>query len=781
VAYSGKKSILHGAMLASFLAAALSALPALGESGNSLWLRYLPLADTAARNQAKTHITQIVVPGTSATLTALRAELQRGCDSLLAQSTPASATIGSDGAVLAGTPASSSVIAGLGLPLDPSPEAYLIRSMTVGGKSATVIASQGEIGALYGAFHLLRLLQTGKSIANLDISEKPKIRRRLLNHWDNLDGTIERGYAGASLWKWAELPGTVDPRYTQYARACASVGINGAVLNNVNNSANGKILSTAYIAKIAALANALRPYGVRIYLSAYFNAPQEVGGLSTSDPLNASVISWWAAKADEIYAAIPDFGGFLVKANSEGQPGPKTYGRTHAQGANCLADALAPHGGVVIWRAFVYDDAIDADRMKRAYLEFKPLDGKFRDNVIVQAKNGPFDFQPREPVHPLFGGLSNTHVGMECQITMEYLGQSTHLVYLAPLWKEALDFDTYQNGAGSTVAKVVDGSRDADTMTSIAGVANTGNAANWCGHDFLQANWFAFGRLAWNHDQTSEAIAEDWTRMTWGNSPEIVATIPAMMAGSREACVNYMTPLGLVGLFHAGDHYGPDPGYNGDATHIDYNSVYWHKADAAGLGYERSSTGSNMVGQYSPTVRDRFNNIATTPPEYLAVFHHVKWDYVVPSTGRTFWNELCQRYCSGTQYVTGLRGQWTTLNGKVDAERYAAVAAKLAAHETNANLWRTTCLNYFKTFSNMTIPGCSQIVTLQDPRTTPMLPAPLLPIYLYQSSGRLLRIFPGRQSDFILKGRQAGGGDLAEGVYFLRQGETKLRIVVDPR
>ncbi len=770
-------SVLFG----TFLAAAAAALSAFGETGNSLWLRYVSLSDTVQRNQARASITQIVVPGTSATLTALRGELQRGCDSLLVQSTPASTSVTADGAVIAGTPASSSLIAGLGLSLDANPEAYLIKSTTVSGKSAIVIASQGEIGALYGAFHLLRLLQTNKPIANLDIAEKPKIRRRLLNHWDNLDGTIERGYAGNSLWKWAELPGTVDPRYTLYARACASVGINGAVLNNVNNSGNAQILSTAYIGKIAALAKALRPYGIRVYVSAYFNAPQQLGGLSTSDPLNVSVISFWAAKADEIYAAIPDFGGFLVKANSEGQPGPKTYGRTHAQGANCLADALAPHGGVVLWRAFVYDDGIDVDRLKRAYLEFKPLDGQFHANVIVQAKNGPYDFQPREPVHPLFGGLSKTHVGMECQITMEYLGQSTHLVYLAPLWKEALDFDTYQNGAGSTVAKVIDGTRDADTLTSISGVANTGNAANWCGHDFLQANWFAFGRLAWSHDQSPGLIAEDWARMTWGNAPEIVATIPAMMAGSREACVNYMMPLGLVGMFHAGDHYGPDPGYNGDTSHIDYNSVYWHKADAAGIGYDRTSSGSNMVGQYFPTVRDRFNDIATTPPEYLAIFHHVSWSYVIPTTGNTFWKELCLRYCSGTQYVTGMRSQWASLNGRVDAERYAAVSAKLAAHETNANLWRTTCLNYFHAFSNMAIPGCSQVVTLRDQPMAP-IPARLLqPIFLYQASGHLLRIFPTSEPDFVLKGLPAGSPDLAEGIYFLRQGETKLRIVVKPR
>ncbi len=770
----------RGARFAPFmLVTLLPALYAFGETGNSLWLRYVPLSDTALRNEARTKITQIVVQGNSETITTLRGELQRGCDSLLAQNTPAASSVTLDGAVIAGTPSSSSLISGLGLTLDAHPEAYRIRTTTVSGKSAIVIASQGEIGTLYGAFHLLRLLQTHKSLANLDISEKPKIRRRLLNHWDNLDGSIERGYAGSSLWKWSQLPGTLDPRYTAYARACASVGINGTVLNNVNNSGNKDILSTAYIGKVAALANVFRPYGIRVYLSAYFNAPQQVGGLATSDPLNASVISWWATKANEIYAAIPDFGGFLVKANSEGQPGPKTYGRTHAEGANCLADALAPHGGVVFWRAFVYDDHIDTDRMKRAYLEFKPLDGKFRKNVIVQTKNGPFDFQPREPVHPLFGGLSSTHVSMEFQITSEYLGQSTHLVYLAPLWKEALDFDTHQNGPGSTVAKVVDGTRDADTLTAISGVANTGDGVNWCGHDFLQANWYSFGRLAWNHEQSSDSIAEDWTRMTWGNASEIVSTITTMMAGSREAIVNYMMPLGLVGIFANGHHYGPDPSYNADTTHLDWNSVYWHKADAMGLGYNRTATGSNMVGQYFPTVRDRFNNIATTPPEYLAFFHHVRWDYVLPSTGKSFWNELNQRYCSGTQYVTGMRTQWASLNGRVDAARYAAVSTKLTAHETNANTWRTTCLNYFRTFSNLPISGCSPVVALQDARIAPILTPQLQPIHLYHTSGRLVRIFPGGELDFGLKALRAGGSDLPIGIYFLRQGDTRKRILVE--
>jgi len=747
------------------LVSGLAFLPA-AENGYDLWLRYVPIADTALRSQYRLSATHIVTEGTTATITAAADELKRGLDGLLGQTTPKGAAVTMDGAIVAGTPASSALISGLNLELDASPDAYRIVSTTVSGKKAVVIASNGDQGVLYGSFHLLRLLQTNRSIAALAISEKPKIKRRLLNHWDNLAGTIERGYAGNSLWNWGQLPGTLSPRYTDYARACASVGLNGTVVNNVNNSSNGQILSTSYISKLAALAKVFRPYGIRLYISAYFNAPQEIGNLSTSDPLNAQVISWWATKANEIYTAIPDFGGFLVKANSEGQPGPKTYGRTHAEGANCLATALAPHGGVVIWRAFVYDDAVDADRMKRAYLEFKALDGKMKSNVIVQAKNGSFDFQPREPIHPIFGGLTQTHVGMEMQITLEYLGQGVQLVYMGPYWKEVLDFDTYAKGQGSTVGKVIDGSVYSDTMSCIAGVANTGLDQNWCGHQFHQSNWFAFGRLAWNHTLSSDSIAEDWVRMTWGNDAKVVTTATTMMKGSREACVNYMMPLGILGIFYNGHHYGPQPGYNGDATHPDWNSVYWHKADATGLGYNRTSSGgSNYVGQYFPTVRDRFNAIATTPPEFLTTFHHVSWDYVIPSTGRTFWDELCYRYCAGCQYVRGMRNQWSSLSGLVDTERFGQVTTKLQTHETDANTWRTTCLDYFKTFSKKTVVSCDPTEIGQKPvvrKATQITDVPQ-EIAVYTIQGRLVSVlqFPHGSTVPIIQSRvkrQLGNG-----------------------
>lgn len=756
------------------------AASSMAESGYNLWLRYVPVTDTALRNQYRTFVTQIVVQGTSETLIAAKDELQRGFDGLLDRNTPTASAVTEDGAIVAGTPSSSTLISDLNLTLEESPEAYRLLSTTVSGKKAIVVAAKGDIGVLYGSFHLLRLLQTNQPVAALDTAEKPKISRRLLNHWDNLDGSVERGYSGNSVWNWRQLPGTVSSRYQDYARACASVGINGAVLNNVNNSSNGQLLSADYIAKVAALAKVFRPYGIRVYLSAYFNAPQEIGKLSTSDPLNSQVISWWATKANEIYTAIPDFGGFLVKANSEGQPGPKTYGRTHAQGANCLADALEPHGGVVIWRAFVYDDAIDADRMKRAYIEFKALDGQFRNNVIVQAKNGPFDFQPREPVHPLFGGLTKTHVGMELQITLEYLGQGIQLVYMGPYWKELIDFDTYASGAGSTVGKVIDGSVYNDTMTCIAGVANTGLDSNWCGHQFSQANWFAFGRLAWDHTLSSASIAADWTRMTWGNTPKVVGTVTAMMDSSREACVNYMMPLGIVGIFYHGHHYGPEPGYNVDPSHPDWNSVYWHKADATGLGYNRTSTGSNLVGQYFSPVRDRFNSIATTPPEYLATFHHVNWNYTIPSTGRTFWDELCYRYCIGCQYVHGMRNSWNSLSGLVDAARFSQVTAKLATHETDANTWRTTCLNYFRTFSGKPITSCNPTAIARQPliRKTAVVATQVENVAIYTIQGRRVAVVPVPHGSSAVVVQSMVKKRLGQGMYILRTGHSSSGIVV---
>ncbi|HVT80975.1 MAG TPA: alpha-glucuronidase, partial [Phycisphaerae bacterium] len=438
---------------------------------------------------------------------------------------------------------------------EPGPEGFTIRSGVVDGKLTVTIRAATEIGRLYGAFHLIRLLQTDRSIDNLDIAQTPRLQLRVLNHWDNLDGSIERGYAGRSLWNWRELPGRVHPRLTAYARANASIGINGTVLNNVNASAT--FLSGEYLRKVAAIADVFRPWGIRVYLSANFSAPVILDKLPTADPLNVQVGAWWKRKADEIYALMPDFGGFLVKANSEGQPGPQDFGRTHADGANMMADALGQRGKV-IWRAFIYNEDVDADRAKRAYIEFTKLEGQFRPNVLLQVKNGPIDFQPREPFHPLFGALPKTPVVAELQATQEYLGQAKHLVYLGTMWKEFLDADTFAKGQGSTVAKVLEGKVHPYSVTGMACVLNTGTDANWCGHDFSQANWYAFGRLAWDHTLSAEAIAEEWIRQTFTNHEPGVSRIRSMMMASRENFVSYTMPLGLHHLI-GGDHYAPMP------------------------------------------------------------------------------------------------------------------------------------------------------------------------------------------------------------------------------
>ncbi|MET0892969.1 MAG: alpha-glucuronidase, partial [Pseudoxanthomonas sp.] len=490
-------------------------------------------------------------------------------------------------------------------------------------------------------------------------------------------------------------------RYTDYARANASLGINGTVLNNVNASALS--LSAGYLAKASALAGVLRPYGIRVFLSARFSAPMEIGGLVTADPLDPAVQAWWRAKAQEIYSAIPDFGGFLVKANSEGQPGPQDYGRSHADGANLLADALAPHGGTVMWRAFVYSHGQPDDRAKQAYAEFVPLDGKFRDNVLVQVKNGPIDFQPREPFHPLFGAMPATPLMMEFQITKEYLGFATHLVYLGPLYEETLRADTHAHGKGSTVARVIDGSLHGHALSGMAGVANIGADRNWSGSHFNQANWYAYGRLAWNPDLSARDIARDWVKMTFCNDEGFVAPVVEMMMGSRQAAVDYMTPLGLHHLMGRGHHYGPAPWLAG-GPRADWTSVYYHRADEHGVGFDRSSDGSNAVAQYFPAVARQFEDLRRVPEDYLLWFHHVGWDYRTRS-GRILWDELVHRYTRGVDYVRTMRGTWDGLAPYVDSERHAQVAAFLAIQEREAQWWRDASIAYFQTFSQRKLPA----------------------------------------------------------------------------
>ncbi|MDQ1771058.1 alpha-glucuronidase family glycosyl hydrolase [Labilibaculum euxinus] len=578
-------------------------------------------------------------------------------------------------------------------------DGYIIRTV---GNNVTIIIANTDLGALYGTYHYLRYLQTENTHkANFDIVEVPSYQRRILNHWDNLDGTVERGYAGHSIWQWEDLPEKISPRYVEYAKANASIGINGTVLNNVN--AKPDILKLEYLEKVKVLANTFRPYGIKVYLSINFSSPSALGGLENSDPLKEEVQNWWKEKANEIYSLIPDFGGFLVKANSEGLPGPQDFGRTHADGANMLADALKPHGGIVMWRAFVYNSNGN-DRAKQAYDEFKPLDGKFRKNVILQVKNGPVDFQPREPFSPLFGALHQTTLMPELQITQEYLGFSDHLVYLGTLFKEFLNSDTYTNGRNSTVSRITDGSVYDDSITAIAGVANIGLDSNWCGHHFAQANWYAFGRLAWNHQLSARKIATEWLMQTFSHDPDFLNQMSGVMMESREAVVNYMTPLGLHHLMGWGHHYGPEPWCEISGARPDWLPTYYHKADSIGIGFNRSSSGSNAVSQYAEPLFSVYNDPALCPEELLLWFHHLPWNYELIN-GRDLWTELCYRYSMGVEQVKYFQCTWNSLQSKVDKNRFNDVQNKLAIQLKEAIWWRDACLLYFQTFSHRPIPS----------------------------------------------------------------------------
>jgi alpha-glucuronidase len=682
-------SFVRGLCLAvGLISASLGASAAHAEDGYDLWLRYRPLP--AAQRPA---VRTIAPSADTPTLKIARAELQRGLDGLIGGAAASDAP-----SILLGTPAGSPAVAALNLPLKGAgEEGYLIRTV---GKT-TVIAANSDVGVLYGVFAYLRLVQTGQGVDKLDVLSAPKVNHRLLNHWDNLDGHVERGYAGASLWDWWKLPDYKDPRYVDYARANASIGVNGTVLNNVNAKADS--LTAPYIAKAGALADVFRPYGIKVYLSARFSAPIEIGGLKTADPLDPAVRAFWKAKADEIYKTIPDFGGFLVKANSEGQPGPQDYGRTHVDGANMLADAVGPHGGIVMWRAFVYSHEQPDDRAKQGYSEFKPFDGQFRDNVIVQVKNGAIDFQPREPFHPLFGAMPKTNLGMEFQITKEYLGFATHLVYLGPLFEETLKSDTYAHGAGSTVAKVVDGGLDNRPLTLMAGVANIGRDRNWSGSQFDQANWYVFGRLAWDPEASTKDIAADWTKMTFSTDPRFVAPTVDMMMGSREAAVDYMTPLGLHHQMGRSHHYGPGPWVTG-GPRADWTSVYYAKAGKDGIGFDRTATGSNATAQYAPVVAKRFSDLKTIDEKDLLWFHHLPWTYRLKS-GQTLWDGLVTHYSRGVATVDGMGKTWAGLAPYVDPERHEQVADFLAIQRNEAQWWRDASIAYFQPFSGLPLPA----------------------------------------------------------------------------
>ncbi len=680
-----------------------TASPAHAEDGYELWLRYPRVADRALLDHYRASVAGLVIEGRSPTLDVARDELVRGLEELLGSKPPQLAVVDREGVLVAGTRAGSPLVASLDLTADlrqAGDEGYLVRSLRIAGRRATVIAANSDVGVLYGVFGFLQLLQTHRRVGELSLVSTPRIRYRMLDHWDNLNRTVERGYAGFSLWDWHKLPDYLRPRYRDYARANASIGINGTVLTTVN--ANATSLTAEYLAKAGALASVFRPYGIRVYLTARFSAPIEIGGLPTADPLDPEVAAWWKRKADEIYGFIPDFGGFLVKANSEGQPGPQDYRRTHADGANVLADALAPHGGIVIWRAFVYSNEIPVDRAKQAYDEFKPLDGAFHPNVLVQVKNGPIDFQPREPFHPLFGAMPKTPLMMEFQITQEYLGFATHLVFLAPLYQEVLDADTHAHGEGSLVAKVIDGSLHGYERTGIAGVSNVGTDRNWCGSVFACANWYAFGRLAWDHRLRSEQIADEWIRMTFTDDPAFVEPVKQMMLGSREAAVDYMTPLGLVHLMARGHHHGPGPWVSG-GPRADWTSVYYHRADAAGIGFDRTASGSNAASQYFPPLPESFASLATVPEKYLLFFHHLPWSHRMAS-GRTLWEELVRRYYGGVETVRRMQATWRSLDGRIDPERYDQARTFLAIQEKEARWWRDACVLYFQAFSGGRIP-----------------------------------------------------------------------------
>jgi alpha-glucuronidase len=712
IAPGGRMPALNGNLMRRYLAIAVCCAWLAGiapgvsaEDGYDLWLRY-PLAPAGIRNEIAARFTVIEPLSQPSPIVDVAVdELQRGLAAISGEPVELLPHASAEPQEIPGR-----LILGIAATLNEqgfasglesdNPDAYVVRTQRINGGDATIIAGNADSGLLYGAFALLRYLATGGDPLDIDLASEPKIEHRLLNHWDNLDRSVERGYAGQSLWDWTTLPEFRDLRYRDYARANASIGINGTVLNNVNARADS--LTAQYIEKAAALAEEFRPYGIRVYLSARFSAPIDIGGLSTSDPLDPDVRAWWRAKAAEIYSAIPDFGGFLVKANSEGQPGPQDFGRTHADGANMLAEAVGPYGGIVMWRAFVYSDTDPDDRARQAFSEFMPLDGEFADNVIIQVKNGPIDFQPREPFHPLFGAMEQTPLMVEFQITKEYLGFASHLVYLGPLYEEVLRADTWMRGRGSTVARVADGSLYDHPLTAMAGVANTGTDRDWTGSTFNQANWYVFGRLAWDPELSSDEIGREWLRQTFTNDDSFVEPALELMNLSREAPVNYMTPLGLAHLMATGHHYGPGP-WVSNLGRPEWNPVYYHQADADGIGFDRTSSGSDAISQYADPVAERFSDPATVGDEYLLWFHHLPWGYPMQD-GQNLWEALVRRYDLGVSQVEDMQRRWEALEPYVDAERFAKTRQLLAVQLREAKWWRDACIVFFRAVSGLPLP-----------------------------------------------------------------------------
>lgn len=667
-----------------------------GEDGYRLWMKYDDLKNSPTSQQYKSYLQHIELRSTSKTADIIQQELQLAATGLL----KLQPTFNTSKAKLVITPKSQLLDA----------EHWLLASLQKVGEEGFVINNRNDtifisantdIGLLYGTFHFIRLMQNLQAIDSLSVVQSPKVKLRMLNHWDDLNRHTERGYAGQSIFDWHKLPDYKEQRYYDYARANASIGINGIVPINVNS--DSLILTPQYLEKVKALADIFRPYGIKVYLSLKFSSPQQLDGLPTSDPLNAEVQQWWQQKTEQIYRLIPDFGGYLVKANSEGQPGPGDYGRTHADGANMLAKTLQPHGGVVLWRAFVYSHNSDTERSLQAYNEFVPLDGEFNKNVSIQVKNGPIDFQPREPFSPLFGATPKTSLAMEFQMTQEYLGFSTHLAYLGTMFKETLNADTHVLGKGSTIAKVIDGSLHNIPLTVMSGVANIGIDRNWTGHIFGQANWYLFGRLAWDHELTAEDIAKEWIAMTLTTDNTATTDILAMMMNSREHVVDYMTPLGLHHLMDTGHHYGPGPWVD-NLSRDDWNPTYYHRADKNGIGLDRTASGTNGVSQYAPYWQKRFSDPSTTPKELLLWFHHLDWDYPMPS-GNTLWQALALHYDKGVAGVAKMEATWLTLKDKIEPNQFNQVAMALAIQLKEAKWWRDACMLYFQSISKKTFPA----------------------------------------------------------------------------
>ncbi len=700
-------------LLALCLAQTASAATLQNEDGYELWLRYRPMVGRQLIDTTTSARSITLIGAPSATTNVAIDELQRALPIMTGHPLPKRTTAALGGIVLERLRSAPDPVLGTeGYRINRSPDQLITR-----------ITANSDVGLLYGSFGLLRHLQTGYNMVHITLQSAPKLKLRILDHWDNLDRSVERGYAGQSIWDWWKLPDQIDARYTDYARANASIGINGVVLNNVN--ASPQQLTAPYIAKAAALANIFRPYGIKVYLSARFSAPIELGGLKTADPLDPGVRAWWKAKADEIYSTIPNFGGFLVKANSEGQPGPNDYGRSHADGANMLAEAVRPHGGVIMWRAFVYSEKDNADRAMQAFSQLHPLDGKFSANVLLQVKNGAIDFQPREPFHPLFGAMPATQLMMEFQITKEYLGFANHIAYLGTLWQETLRSDTLSKDKGATVAHIIARADQPVALTGMAGVANIGTDRNWSGSHFDQANWYAFGQFAWNPESDARQIAQDWLAMTFSTDPHLVAPAADMMMVSREAVVNYMTPLGLAHQMATTHHYGPAP-WVADLARPEWNPTYYNKADRSGIGFDRTPTGSNALEQYSPGVARQWAQRATVPLNYLLWFHHVGWDEKL-SSGRTTWEEMVHRYDLGVEQSARMQRDWSALGPYVDQARFHSVQNALAVQHRDAIWWRDASLAYFMSVSGKSLPAGS--------------PPPAHPLEAYKAID--LRFVPG--------------------------------------